>query len=270
MGFLRAAIVFLLGVGAMLGAYATGGLDYVAHRHPFRSRYGWERNTVLRISSDASGEDATCAPRYVVDNQSSRRIFVFSRPATLQTAHRSKTRHAAMTFAISPSACVTRAIPANDYVPDDNVRYGNAELRGRATAPRSRKAIRTRRTCRRPKSGPANKGLSIRSMPVGASISGVWTLRRGRQRGDGIGALRRDTCRHAATQRLRQRRRSLRQYKRFSGGHTRQPPRRRVDMRKLLALTGATFGLILSANLPAQAEETAETRGQLWPRSVAP
>jgi hypothetical protein len=32
-------------------------------------------------------------------------------------------------------------------------------------------------------------------------------------------------------------------------------------MRKLLALTGATFGLILSANLPAQAEETATRCG---------
>ena len=125
MGFLRAAIVFLLGVGAMLGAYATGGLDYVAHRHPFRSWYASERDTVLRISSD--GENATCTARYVVDNQSSRRIFVVFAPG--DAGNGTPLEDASRRYDNRDQSERVRYAgdSGDDYVPDDNVRYGNAD-----------------------------------------------------------------------------------------------------------------------------------------------
>ena len=127
MGFLRVAIVFLLGVGAMLGAYATGGLDYVAHRHPFRSWYASERDTVLRVSSDASGDDAHCTARYVVDNRSSRRIFVVFAPG--DSSNGAPLEDASRRYDDRDQSERVRYAgdSGDDYVPDDNVRYGNAD-----------------------------------------------------------------------------------------------------------------------------------------------
>ena len=82
MGLLRFCVVFLLGLGAALGAYATGGLDYMSRQHYFRS---WSEQAaipkhgmVLRVSGNALNEH--CTARYVVDNRSGRRVFVVFAP----------------------------------------------------------------------------------------------------------------------------------------------------------------------------------------------
>lgn len=84
MAILRFCVVFLLGLGAALGAYATGALDYVAHQHYFRSWYQpapavvGERDMVLRVSGNAL--NGFCTERYAVDNRSGHRIFVVFAP----------------------------------------------------------------------------------------------------------------------------------------------------------------------------------------------
>lgn len=78
MAIIRFCAVFLLGVGAALGAYATGALDYVSRQHLFQSWYQQgvapEHDMVLRVSSAAPND--ACPARYVVDNRSGRRVFV--------------------------------------------------------------------------------------------------------------------------------------------------------------------------------------------------
>ncbi len=80
MGLLRFCVVFLLGVGMALGAYATGSLDYVARQHFFRSWYqsGSENGLVLRVSGNALNEH--CTARYAVDNRTGRHVFVVFAP----------------------------------------------------------------------------------------------------------------------------------------------------------------------------------------------
>ena len=75
-------MVFLLGLGAALGAYATGGLDYVSRQHFFQSWYQPgptpEHDMVLRVSGTAL--NGACTARYAVDNRSGRRVFVVFAP----------------------------------------------------------------------------------------------------------------------------------------------------------------------------------------------
>lgn len=82
MGLLRFCVVFLLGLGAALGAYATGGLDYVARQHYFHSWYApssyADRDMVLRVSGTAL--NGFCTERYAIDNQSGRRVLVIFSP----------------------------------------------------------------------------------------------------------------------------------------------------------------------------------------------
>jgi len=108
-------VVFLLGLGAALGAYATGGLDYLArHHHVFGSwneravgpdvamrPYGGEEDPaygpppgvgqpmdaprfgghdmVLRVSGTAL--NGFCTERYAIDNRSNRRVIVVFSPS---------------------------------------------------------------------------------------------------------------------------------------------------------------------------------------------
>jgi hypothetical protein len=81
-GVIRFFVVFLLGIGAALGAYATGTLDYMSRQHYFRS---WsepgpmaEHDMVLRVSGNAL--NGACTARYAVDNRSGRRVFVVFAP----------------------------------------------------------------------------------------------------------------------------------------------------------------------------------------------
>jgi len=73
-------VVFLLGVGAALGAYATGGLDYLSRQHFFHSWYepASEHGLVLRVSGNALNEH--CTARYAVDNRTGRHVFVVFAP----------------------------------------------------------------------------------------------------------------------------------------------------------------------------------------------
>jgi hypothetical protein len=81
-GLLRFCVVFLLGLGAALGAYATGTLDYMSRQHYFRSWYQpgsvSEHDMVLRVSGNAL--NGACTARYAVDNRSGRRVFVVFAP----------------------------------------------------------------------------------------------------------------------------------------------------------------------------------------------
>jgi len=79
-GLLRVCVVFLLGVGAALGAYATGGLDYMSRQHFFHSWYEpqSEHGLVLRVSGNALNEQ--CTARYAVDNRTGRHVFVVFAP----------------------------------------------------------------------------------------------------------------------------------------------------------------------------------------------
>jgi hypothetical protein len=126
-GYLRFFVVFLLGVGVMLGAYATGGLDYIAQRHPFRSWYASKRDTVLHISSDAAGDDAYCTARYVVDNRSSRRIFVVLTPSDVGPANGAPLEEASRGYDSQAERERVRYASDSGSVPDDDVRYGNAD-----------------------------------------------------------------------------------------------------------------------------------------------
>lgn len=82
MGLLRFCVVFLLGLGAALGAYATGGLDYISRQHYFRSWYApvSEHDMVLRVSG--SGLNGACTEHYAIDNRSNRRVLVVISPGT--------------------------------------------------------------------------------------------------------------------------------------------------------------------------------------------
>jgi hypothetical protein len=73
-------VVFLLGVGAALGAYATGGLDYMSRQHFSHSWYepASEHGLVLRVSGDALNEH--CTARYAVDNRTGHHVFVVFAP----------------------------------------------------------------------------------------------------------------------------------------------------------------------------------------------
>ena len=73
-------MVFLLGVGAALGAYATGTLDYISRQHFFHSWYepASEHGLVLRVSGNALNEH--CTARYAVDNRTGRHVFVVFAP----------------------------------------------------------------------------------------------------------------------------------------------------------------------------------------------
>lgn len=75
-------MVFLLGIGIALGAYATGALDYVARQHYFHAWYApasfGDRDMVLRVSGTAL--NGFCTERYAIDNQSGRRVLVIFSP----------------------------------------------------------------------------------------------------------------------------------------------------------------------------------------------
>lgn len=73
-------MVFLLGLGVALGAYATGGLDYMSRQHFFRSwnESASEHGLVLRVSGNALNEH--CTARYAVDNRTGRHVFVVFAP----------------------------------------------------------------------------------------------------------------------------------------------------------------------------------------------
>jgi hypothetical protein len=79
---IRFFVVFLLGLGAALGAYATGTLDYMSRQHYFHSWYEPasmpEHDMVLRVSGNAL--NGACTARYAVDNRSNRRVFVVFAP----------------------------------------------------------------------------------------------------------------------------------------------------------------------------------------------
>jgi hypothetical protein len=79
-GLLRFIVVFLVGLGVALGAYATGTLDYMAHSRYLASWYPWPHHSMmLRVAEDAPG---ACATRYAIDNRSGRRVLVvFAPPA---------------------------------------------------------------------------------------------------------------------------------------------------------------------------------------------
>jgi hypothetical protein len=79
-GLLRICVVFLLGVGAALGAYATGTLDYISRQHFFHSWYepASEHGLILRVSGNALNDH--CTARYAVDNRTGRHVFVVFAP----------------------------------------------------------------------------------------------------------------------------------------------------------------------------------------------
>src|ERR1700677_1100127 len=83
-GLLRFCVVFLLGLGVALGAYATGGLDYIARQHFGRSWYGSGHDMVLRVSG--SGLNGACTEHYAIDNRSNRRVLVVFSPGTKRHA----------------------------------------------------------------------------------------------------------------------------------------------------------------------------------------
>ena len=76
MAIIRFCVVFLLGLGAALGAYATGTLDYVSQHHVFGRWTAPELFADRDITLRVSGVNGFCTTRYAVDNRSSRRIFV--------------------------------------------------------------------------------------------------------------------------------------------------------------------------------------------------
>jgi hypothetical protein len=77
-GLLRFCVVFLLGLGVALGAYATGGLDYISRQHFVRSWSGSGHDMVLRVSG--SGLNGACTEHYAIDNRSNRRVLVVFSP----------------------------------------------------------------------------------------------------------------------------------------------------------------------------------------------
>ena len=89
MDLVKVFVVFLLGLGAAFGAYASGMVHYVAHS----GLQGWfmhARPVVLQVSADsAPTADSTCATHYSVDNHSSQRVLVLFTPPNDQFAARS-------------------------------------------------------------------------------------------------------------------------------------------------------------------------------------
>lgn len=89
MAVLRFFVVFLLGIGAAIGAYFGGALDYISHGG-FGSTISrpWlaprtPASAIIRIRDDEAGNSA-CAPRYVVENSSGSQLLVLH--STRQTA----------------------------------------------------------------------------------------------------------------------------------------------------------------------------------------
>jgi hypothetical protein len=76
-GLIRFIVVFLLGIGAAFGAYATGGFGY-APQHPWNRWFAPSHPVVLRVRE--AGRESACEARYVIDNHSSRRVLVLVTP----------------------------------------------------------------------------------------------------------------------------------------------------------------------------------------------
>ena len=89
MSFIKAVVVFLLGIGATIGAYLSGATNTLAHStfaQNLTSPLGSltaplvGRPLMLRVQTDGSESNA-CSPRYIVDNRTGRALFVSFSPS---------------------------------------------------------------------------------------------------------------------------------------------------------------------------------------------
>jgi hypothetical protein len=77
----RFFVIFFIGIGAALGAYATGTLDYLAQGHVARTWFAPTHSMILRVRDEANAS-SYCAPRYAIENDSNRRLVVLFSPGS--------------------------------------------------------------------------------------------------------------------------------------------------------------------------------------------
>jgi hypothetical protein len=77
-GFIRFIVVFLLGIGAAFGAYATGALGHLANYGSVPTWWAASHPVVLRVSG--ARRNSACESGYTIDNHSSRRVLVLVTP----------------------------------------------------------------------------------------------------------------------------------------------------------------------------------------------
>jgi hypothetical protein len=78
---LRVFVVFLLGIGATVGAYATGVADRLSHQFPTGDWFQPARPLAIRIADASSNSD--CPPQYRVRNRSARSVVVSVAPTAV-------------------------------------------------------------------------------------------------------------------------------------------------------------------------------------------